>query len=236
MLRISPLRGPPNRNRGKDCVSCCRRRGSRVPGAPADPRCILHKQAAHLAERLGHRGAQQALPTRVAPLRPWAAPGSGVGRRRRRAVRPRRAAEERVGAPGECGRSHNTSVDHGSPASRRPGRLVAGRTQGQGSPFLRPGRRGSKAARGRPGSGDGAGTTRLPHSRRTSTNRGDRTRTCDIWFWRPALYQLSYAPSSERIVALPACSPSDTRSGSSSSRSGSDSRSSPTARAAPGTG
>lgn len=34
-------------------------------------------------------------------------------------------------------------------------------------------------------------------------NRGDRTRTCDIWFWRPALYQLSYAPSLSRIVALP---------------------------------
>jgi hypothetical protein len=34
-------------------------------------------------------------------------------------------------------------------------------------------------------------------------NRGDRTRTCDIRFWRPTLYQLSYAPSLRRIVALP---------------------------------
>ena len=34
-------------------------------------------------------------------------------------------------------------------------------------------------------------------------NRGDRTRTCDIRFWRPTLYQLSYAPSLSRIVALP---------------------------------
>ena len=25
-------------------------------------------------------------------------------------------------------------------------------------------------------------------------NRGDRTRTCDLRFWRPPLYQLSYAP------------------------------------------
>jgi hypothetical protein len=34
-------------------------------------------------------------------------------------------------------------------------------------------------------------------------NRGDRTRTCDIRFWRPTLYQLSYAPSLGPIVALP---------------------------------
>jgi hypothetical protein len=26
------------------------------------------------------------------------------------------------------------------------------------------------------------------------TSRGDRDRTCDLWFWRPALCQLSYAP------------------------------------------
>ena len=25
-------------------------------------------------------------------------------------------------------------------------------------------------------------------------SRGDRDRTCDLWFWRPALCQLSYAP------------------------------------------
>ena len=25
-------------------------------------------------------------------------------------------------------------------------------------------------------------------------DRGDRDRTCDLWFWRPALCQLSYAP------------------------------------------
>ena len=25
--------------------------------------------------------------------------------------------------------------------------------------------------------------------------RGDRTRTCNRWFWRPVLYQLSYTPT-----------------------------------------
>jgi hypothetical protein len=34
----------------------------------------------------------------------------------------------------------------------------------------------------------------IPSRLRHKRNRGDRTRTCDIWFWRPALYQLSYAP------------------------------------------
>ena len=33
-------------------------------------------------------------------------------------------------------------------------------------------------------------------------NRGDRTRTCDLRFWRPPLYQLSYAPVLGAIVAL----------------------------------
>jgi hypothetical protein len=27
-----------------------------------------------------------------------------------------------------------------------------------------------------------------------AVSRGDRDRTCDLWFWRPALCQLSYAP------------------------------------------
>src|SRR5262245_42017223 len=26
------------------------------------------------------------------------------------------------------------------------------------------------------------------------SGRGDRTRTCNRWFWRPVLYQLSYTP------------------------------------------
>ena len=43
---------------------------------------------------------------------------------------------DKVGAPGECGRSHNTSMDHESSAKQTPGRLVAGRTQEQGSLFL----------------------------------------------------------------------------------------------------
>ena len=38
----------------------------------------------------------------------------------------------------------------------------------------------------------------MPDSARTS--RGDRDRTCDLWFWRPALCQLSYAPGSKRMV------------------------------------
>jgi hypothetical protein len=29
-------------------------------------------------------------------------------------------------------------------------------------------------------------------------SRGDRDRTCDLWFWRPALCQLSYAPELRR--------------------------------------
>src|SRR6266498_1217832 len=28
--------------------------------------------------------------------------------------------------------------------------------------------------------------------------RGDRTRTCNRWFWRPVLYQLSYTPTDPR--------------------------------------
>src|SRR5215217_398271 len=40
-----------------------------------------------------------------------------------------------MGAPGECGRSHNTSLDHGRLAKLTTGRLVAGRTQKQRSPF-----------------------------------------------------------------------------------------------------
>ena len=31
-------------------------------------------------------------------------------------------------------------------------------------------------------------------------HRGDRTRTCDIRFWRPTLYQLSYAPRFEPAI------------------------------------
>jgi hypothetical protein len=30
------------------------------------------------------------------------------------------------------------------------------------------------------------------------SSRGDRDRTCDLWFWRPALCQLSYAPELRR--------------------------------------
>jgi hypothetical protein len=30
-------------------------------------------------------------------------------------------------------------------------------------------------------------------------SRGDRTRTCNLRFWRPALNQLSYAPSGSRV-------------------------------------
>jgi hypothetical protein len=32
----------------------------------------------------------------------------------------------------------------------------------------------------------------------STTSRGDRDRTCDLWFWRPALCQLSYAPELRR--------------------------------------
>src|SRR3954453_4981620 len=49
-------------------------------------------------------------------------------------------------------------------------------------------------------------TSRVPPGRCASPdqraarerNRGDRTRTCDIRFWRPTLYQLSYAPRLSR--------------------------------------
>ena len=34
--------------------------------------------------------------------------------------------------------------------------------------------------------------------------RGDRTRTCNRWFWRPVLYQLSYTPPHvNRLLGLP---------------------------------
>src|ERR671914_2681088 len=34
--------------------------------------------------------------------------------------------------------------------------------------------------------------------------RGDRTRTCNRWFWRPVLYQLSYTPPDvNRLLGLP---------------------------------
>ena len=33
---------------------------------------------------------------------------------------------------------------------------------------------------------------------RLEIDRGDRDRTCDLWFWRPALCQLSYAPELRR--------------------------------------
>src|SRR5207249_5798976 len=32
-------------------------------------------------------------------------------------------------------------------------------------------------------------------SRDAGSGRGDRTRTCNRWFWRPVLYQLSYTPT-----------------------------------------
>ena len=52
------------------------------------------------------------------------------------------------------------------------------------------------------------------------SDRGDRARTCDLRFWRPPLYQLSYAPTARgRIVALPGCRRSATRSDCSSSSS-----------------
>ena len=35
---------------------------------------------------------------------------------------------------------------------------------------------------------------------RDSINRGDRTRTCDLRFWRPPLYQLSYAPCAAQCI------------------------------------
>ena len=41
-----------------------------------------------------------------------------------------------MGAPGECGRSHNTSMDHELSTEQTLGRLVAGRTHEQGTHFL----------------------------------------------------------------------------------------------------
>ena len=38
---------------------------------------------------------------------------------------------------------------------------------------------------------------------RTEGSRGDRTRTCNPRFWRPVLYQLSYAPRFERDCSGP---------------------------------
>src|SRR4026207_831049 len=39
---------------------------------------------------------------------------------------------------------------------------------------------------------------------RPGGGRGDRTRTCNRWFWRPVLYQLSYTPpDSHRLLGLP---------------------------------
>ncbi len=36
------------------------------------------------------------------------------------------------------------------------------------------------------------------------SGRGDRTRTCNRWFWRPVLYQLSYTPPSDAsLLRLP---------------------------------
>ena len=130
--------------------------------------------------------SSDAHPQCAASLMPWAATGSGDARRRwvrsRGPLGPGRPGGK-VGAPGECGLSHNTSMTTGRRQSKRPGRLVAGRTHAQGSPFL-------------------AGTI-WGMAAPLECYRGDRTRTCDIWFWRPALYQLSYAPPLSRIVALP---------------------------------
>ena len=44
----------------------------------------------------------------------------------------------------------------------------------------------------------GAGAT----SRCGTSGRGGRARTCDLRFWRPTLYQLSYAPTSDSNTAL----------------------------------
>ena len=35
-----------------------------------------------------------------------------------------------------------------------------------------------------------------------STGRRDRNRTCNPWFWRPVLYQLSYSPTGETPIRL----------------------------------
>ncbi len=50
-----------------------------------------------------------------------------------------------------------------------------------------------------------SGHRHAPRSLTTTANpsggvrsRGDRDRTCDLWFWRPALCQLSYAPELRR--------------------------------------
>ena len=53
-----------------------------------------------------------------------------------------------MGAPGECGLSHNTSMTTERPQSRRPGRLVVGRTHAQGSPFSASGEIGRTSAEG----------------------------------------------------------------------------------------
>src|SRR5437867_7604502 len=34
----------------------------------------------------------------------------------------------------------------------------------------------------------------------SGAGRGDRTRTCNRWFWRPVLYQLSYTPTNARFL------------------------------------
>src|SRR5918992_215083 len=36
--------------------------------------------------------------------------------------------------------------------------------------------------------------------------RGDRTRTCNRWFWRPVLYQLSYTPAGRAVYFVSRCS------------------------------
>jgi hypothetical protein len=41
-------------------------------------------------------------------------------------------------------------------------------------------------------------TVRDPPGAVYEWSRGDRDRTCDLWFWRPALCQLSYAPELRR--------------------------------------
>ena len=125
----------PRPPQSSDAVASDRARAART----ALRRFALH--SAHAPAIFGGTGVRARAGsdlTRIAPP-PLTLGGHGVeGVARVPALHgPAGAAWGKVGAPGECGRSHNTSVDHERLQSRRPGRLVAGRTHGQGSPFFR---------------------------------------------------------------------------------------------------
>ena len=96
-------------------------------------------------------------------------------------------------------RRRRSSTPISSGRTRRPGsRRWSARQLRASAPLKRAVHSGSqRTRRGQVGERIPAQPCEFPLNQ---ADRGDRARTCDLRFWRPPLYQLSYAPLSSEIV------------------------------------